>query len=325
MYQRASLFSNVKMGDLLEIVEKLQDTHEAVVRLERSITAKGQPPPSMVAMLTSLQDRQHRLEEQFAQASHGEYLDVCRYELFPQAAELPTLAAVSKTLLDFQSLFTQVYDAVSKGVPRATAKVSAEVTAETAFTFAYTFSGSMGIVLTMPNERLLLGETTLDQAMRKVFDMAKSTTPENVAAHAREVGVAPIRTMYQWASDQLFSGVTSRIEWRRQEEVRSELQIQQPELEELRRAIEATSEQVVNEFIVIGELRGWDVDSRTFHIRTDAEDIRGRMSDEVATRYTAAETVEVPKIYTATIQTVTVISFAYDKETVTHYLLALED
>ena len=313
------------MTELLEIAEKLQDTHAAVARLEQSIATKCDPPPSVLMMLRSLKRRQESLEAQFAEIAHTEYLDVCRYELFPQTAQRPTLTALGKTLLDFQYLFTQVYDALQRRVPRVRSRISQAVTNESAFTFAYTFSGSVGFVLTMPNERLLIGETLLDETIQKVFEMIKAGSSEEIAAHARQVGVGPVRTMYQWASDQLLSGVTSRIEWRRKEEVRSDLQIQNPELEALRKAIEAISDTVVNTSPMIGELRGWDVDSKTFHLKTATGDIRGKMSDEVAEKYSANQTVEVPRIYRATIRTETTISYAFEQETETHTLLSLEE
>lgn len=311
------------MPELLEIAEKLQDTHAAVAQLEQTIAVKGDPPPSVLMMLGSLKKRQESLEAQFADAAGTEHLDVCRYELFPQMSTRPTLTALGKTLLGFQGLFTQVYDAVSKHVQRTTSKISAEVAAETAFSFAYTYPGSLGVVLTMPNERLLIGETALDEAMRKVFDMAKAETPEQIAEHVRDVGVAPVRALYQWVSDQLLTGVTSHVEWRRQEEVRSELRIQSPELERIRRAIEATSAERVSTYNVIGELRGWDIDNKTFHLQTETDEIRGRVSDEVAERY-GRQTVQVPKIYAARIHSVTTISLAYEKESTSHQLVALE-
>lgn len=311
------------MPELLEIAEKLQDTHAAVAQLEQTIAVKGDPPPSVLMMLRSLKKRQESLEAQFADAAGTEHLDVCRYELFPQMSARPTLTALSKTLLGFQGLFTQVYDAVSRHVQRTTSKIGAEVAAETAFSFAYTFSGSLGVVFTIPNERLLVGETSLDEAMQKVFDMAKAQTPEQIAEHVRDVGVAPVRALYQWVSDQLLTGVTSHVEWRRQEEVRSELRIQSPELERTRRAIEATSAQRARTYDVIGELRGWDIDTRTFHLQTETDEIRGRLSDEVAERY-SKQTVQLPKMYTARIHTVTIISLAYEKESTTHQLLSLE-
>lgn len=311
------------MPELLEIAEKLQDTHAMVVQLEQTIALKGDPPPSILMTLNSLKRRQESLESQFAAIAGTEHLDVCRYQLFPQMSTRPTLTALSKTLLGFQGLFTQVYDALSKHVQRMTSKISAEVVAETAFSVAYTFPGSLGIVLTMPNERLLIGETTLDEAMRKVFDMAKAETPEQIAEHVRDVGVAPVRALYQWVSDQLLTGVTSHVEWRRQEEIRSQLRIQSPELERTRRAIEATSAERTSTYDVVGELRGWDIDTKTFHLQTETDEIRGKLSDEVADTY-SKQTVQVPKIYAARIRTTTTISLAYEKESTTHQLLSLE-
>src|SRR2546423_1232852 len=104
------------MPELLEIIEKLQDTHGEIVRLDESIRVKGEPLPSILLMLDSMKKIQEILQTQFDAMAHTEYLDVCRYELFPQSAERPTLAGIGKTLLDFQDLFTQVYDAVSKRI-----------------------------------------------------------------------------------------------------------------------------------------------------------------------------------------------------------------
>ena len=55
------------MPELLEIIENLQDTHGEVVKLQESIALKGDPPPSVLMMLSSLIKRQENLELQFAE------------------------------------------------------------------------------------------------------------------------------------------------------------------------------------------------------------------------------------------------------------------
>ncbi|HZH31349.1 MAG TPA: hypothetical protein VEY11_11360 [Pyrinomonadaceae bacterium] len=310
------------MSALLEITEKLQDTEAAIAHLEREI-ARQPTSPSVVASLASLRKRQRNLESQFADAAAQQHLDVCSYRLFPDEAEeeRPTLRAFTKTLLDFQTLVTQVYYARKTGQPRGTTHVSADAATETAFGFAYTFTGSLGIVLTLPNERLLFGETEIDKAISTVFEMVKADSPQKIASYAKELGAAPIRTLYNWVSDQVRSGLSSQIEWRREREVRADLLVQFPELEELKRAIEATSDEETEELTLRGFLVGLDVVSRTFHMTfEEGEDIRGKISESVGLEHT----VELPKLYTAKIVRTKKVYYSTERETVYHYLESLD-
>ncbi len=194
------------MSVLLEITEKLQDTQAAIHKLEEAISRQP-PTPSVIATLSTLEKRQRDLEAQFSELTADQHFDVCSYRLFPDHKEedRPTLRAFTKTLLDFQTLVTQVYYAKKTGRPRETTHVTAEAASETAFGFGYTFTGSLGVVLTLPNERLLFGETDIDRAIKTVFELVKAESPQQIASHAKELGAAPIRTLYNWVSDQVRS------------------------------------------------------------------------------------------------------------------------
>lgn len=310
------------MSALLEVTTMLQDTQAAIRQLEQAI-AQNPSPPSVIATLSTLKKRQRDLEAQFAEAAAEQYLDVCSYRMFPDQKEesQPTLRAFTKTLLDFQTLFTQVYDAIKSGQAKERTRVTAEVAAETAFGFGYTFTGSLGAVLTLPNERLLFDQTDIDEAINTVFDLAKAEKPEQIASYAKKLGAAPIRTLYNWVSDQVSSGLSSQIEWKRKREVRSGLLVQFPELLELKRAIESTSDEEEETLIVTGLLVGIDLSSHTFHMSfEDADDIRGKMSEMVASE----KAVEVPRVYTAEIIKTKKIYYSTEKETVYYYLVSLD-
>lgn len=311
------------MSALLEITEKLQDTQAAIRQLEQAI-ARQAPTPSVIATLNSLQKRQGDLEARFAEAAAAESRDVCSYRLFPDQKEeaQPTLRAFTKTLLDFQTLFTQVYDAIKSGQPKERTRVTAEVAAETAFGFGYSFTGSLGAVLTLPNERFLFPEveSDIDQAINTVFDLVKAEKPQDIAAYAKQLGAAPIRTLYNWVSDQVISGLSSSIEWKREQQVRSHLLVQFPELAELKRAIEASSDEETEELTLTGLLVGLDVSSRTFHMSfEEGEDIRGKMAQSIGLEHT----VELPRAYTAKIIKTRKIYYSTDTENVYYFLESL--
>lgn len=311
------------MSALLELTEKLQDTQAAIHQLEEAISRQPPAPPSVLATLRTLEKRQRDLEAQFDELTTDLHLDVCSYRLFPdhKEEERPTLRAFTKTLLDFQTLVTQVYYARKTGQPRQTAHVSAEAASETAFGFGYTFAGSLGVVLTLPNERLLFGETEIDKAINTVFDMVKAEKPQQIAAYAKELGAAPIRTLYNWVTDQVKSGLSSEVEWRRKEGVRSQVLAQFPELVELKSAIESTSDEETEEITITGLLVGVDVSSRTFHMSfEEGDDIRGKMSESIGLEHT----VELPKVYTAKIIKTKKIFYSTDREAVYHYLESLD-
>jgi hypothetical protein len=308
------------MSALLEVTDQLQETEAAIRQLEQAI-AQQTPTPSIIATLSTLQKRQRDLEAQFNEATAEKHLDVCRYRLFPDQKEneRPTLAALTKTLYDFQALVTQVYAAIKRELPKPTTHVSAEEVAATQFGYNYSFSGSVGVVLTLPNERLLFGETDLDRAINTVFEMSKANTSEKVQAYAKQLGAGPVRTLYKWVSDQVVSGLSSEIEWRRNQEVRSEVIAQWPELESLKRAIEATSEEEQTPLITTGYLVGADFKSRTFHMAFESgPDVRGKMSD-------AINEITWPKIYTAKIIKTTKIFYSTDKPVEFYYLESLSE
>ncbi len=306
------------MSKLLETIEKLRDTEAAIKRLER--TAAQHPElPSVTASLRSLYKRQRDLEVAFSTQTDEEWLDVCRYRILPEREESLTLPSLTSALGDFQALFTLVYDTMKNG-PKERGRASADAAAATTFGFAYSFTGSVGFVLTLPNERLLMNETDLDRAMSTVFDMAKAETPEEIAGFAKELGAAPIRTMYRWVSDHVRSGLNVDINWQREEEPRANLFIQVPELENLQQAIDATSDEVEEILVITGQVVGLDVRNHSFHIELEDEsEIKGKMSEGVGFEHT----VEVPNRYTAHIRKTTKINYATDQDIVSYYLLSL--
>lgn len=308
------------MNALSETIEKLQETTAALSRLEAAI-AKYPDSPSLAATIRSLRMRQSRLEEAFATIAERQQTDVCSYRLFANDERQPPLLAITTALGDFQSLFTSVYDSQKQG-PKSRSKASADVIAGTSFGLAYTYTGSVGVVLTLPNERLLLGESDLDNAMATVFEMAKSSSSEQIAHLSERLGAAPIRKLYKWALDHVCSGLGADVEWRKCDSVQASLLIQTPELDNLCQAIAETSDEENEEMELIGEMVGADIQGHRFHMRfPGAPDMRGYMTESIGVEYA----VELPRRYRATIRKTTKINYATGEEDVSYYLLSLAE
>jgi len=301
---------------LADIVEKLEETQVEIAHIENVISQHPDMPASAFATLRGFHKRQQQLEAAFANTASEQFIDVCSYRLFNEnEAAPPQLPALANALLRFQSFYTVAYSALKK--PKKTSHVGVEDIVATTFSYGYSFSGSVGFVLTLPNEQLLLDETDLDKAIKVVFEMAQATSSDQIAEFAKKYGAGPIREMYKWVDSLVQGGLGADIDWRREDIVRAKLFRQTPDLKNLMLAIQETSDEVRKTHRIAGELVGIDVARRTFRMKfTDTSEVRGRIADSIGV-------VEVPQRYTAEIETTTKINYATDQEEVSHFLLAL--
>ncbi len=307
------------MTKLLEIQEKLQDTTIAIVELEKR--AIEYPQSSEIGLMTkSIEKRQRVLLSELSVEANSLGIDVCTYRIFGER-ERHTLRALVQTLGDFQTMVSTVYDAVKSKIPKIRARITPEIIAETEFNFAYTFPGSVGVVLTIPNQRLLGIESHLDQTFSEIASMTQAKDSSEVLNFAKRLGAASIRTLYNWAFDHDDLGLGVSIEWRRDQAIRNRLLTQQPEFEKLHKTIEQTSDQTITEREVVGQLEGADVIRKSFHIKSDTgQDIRGTFTDAIS----ESQTVELPKRYRAFITTKEQIKYSTEEEIVLHHLTRLE-
>ena len=301
------------MADLLDILQKLKDTETALTKVRR-VAAEHRNRPTIASTINSLQKRYRNLETLFASMTAKQHLDVCSYRLVPEYSETYSLSALTSTLGDFQDALTLVYEAIKTGQRKERASWGADVAQETALNFGYSFSGSLGFVFTMPNERLLLVDSTLDMAFRQLFEMMKASSSDELARYAKSLGVAPIRKLYKWATDHVEAGMSVDIKWQRNDEVRASLVVQQLELARLREVISQTSEETEERLTLRGILLGGDLFTRTFRFDpASGEDIRGRFVDSFTTKdelrlghaYTASFIKRVKKHYSTEKEDVT--------------------
>lgn len=308
------------MSRLLDIQDKLQDTNAAIGKLEQALVA-NRSSEALILQAESLRTRQKKLENQFLSIADQLGVDVCTYRLIAETPQT-TISALSTALQKFQSMFSLVYDAIKNG-PKETGKIKAEIAALTSFRFAYAFSGSMGIVLTIDRELLLMEDldTDIDKSINEVFDLAKSKTPADVLKHKDKLGIPPIRRVYAWADSLAAAGLGADIQWRRGQSIRSSLFIQVPELEALRTTIAKTSEETVEEFSTRGELFGANLRTRRFEMKLeDGQIIKGTFTDAISEAHEAT----IPHYYNAVFRVIKKRKYSTDEDDISYFLVKLD-
>lgn len=308
------------MNTLIDIQEQLLDTGNEIARLTSAIAAQ---PESLAlqAMAKAVRKRHTVLEQQFQMAADSIGVDVCSYRIFADRGQQPTIKGLTNALSQFQTLVSVVYDAVKHSIKKERTRVSASAVIETTFQFGYSFPGSVGFVLTIPNERLLIGESALDDSIRIIFDMAKAQSHREIREFANNIGSASVKAMYDWAASHSAHGLGADIEWRREQNVRASLLAQWPELEALHNIIDETGEETTEEVSIVGRLVAADLGRKTFRIELpDQEEVRGTFVDAIS----PARAATLPSQYRADLTKHTRLHYATDKTVVSFFLHRLE-
>lgn len=308
------------MSELLELQHKLQDTSATIAQLERALAAD---PNSAILRLNleSVVTRFGRLEVDFHSLANRHALDVCSYRLFASTDQEPNLSlrGYSGALSGFQVAISALFDALKNG-RRLRSRFSPDVTEATRLGFGYAFGGSVGVVLTMERERLLFGGGMLEDAITTFFSVAQAPTHEDIRAIGQRLGPAPLRAIFNWAKAHVEDGLGADIVWRQGGEVTAKLFLEYQELERLRAAIAATSEESTETVETAGLLTGAVMRSRRFTFEPDGGDeVTGTFTDAI----NEAHTVTLPTRYRVRLEKLTKIQYSSEQEQITWHLLSL--
>jgi hypothetical protein len=308
------------MSDLLYLIRQLRDTEGELGRLQKAL-AQSPDDDAIELNILGLQKRQRSLRSQFDAETNVKMIDVCEYRLLPEIAGEYPISGISSALASFQELIAILFTAIRSKLPRQRASVPADMVALSTLNFSYSYQGSVGVVLTVPNERLLFIESDLDLAVTHAFKLAKVESTDEIAELARIVGVAPIRKAYNWATAHARHGMTAEIKWMRGGEIRNRTLAHTEEMGRVAELIKATSEQTNDPMTLSGLLTGLNVTARTFQLEPpDAEIIRGRFAKE----FSVDPAILVPSFQSARLIKHTVIQYAVEDDQVTWELNGFE-
>ena len=309
------------MSMLLQIQSQIDQANLRIVEIERAL-AEYPGLPSVSANLESVVRWRSNLESQFLDAAALNGVEICKYRAFNSNNERTNAGAAFGAISGFQRLFSVVFGSL-KYKKKQQARVDSELGKETAFGFAYGFTGSVGVVLTIPTDSDLFGESYLDDAMSTIFAMAKAEDPKVIQSFADTLGPGAINALYQWASENAEHGLGADVEWRHGKEVKGSLFIQRQQLSKLRTAIEQVSSDTTETKLIEGLLTGVLLGSRKFRLSPDnMPEIRGTFE---LGAIDAKHKVAIPVRYIAKINVTTTMHFAIGKKRTRYHLLKLND
>jgi hypothetical protein len=302
---------------LTRLQRDLQDASAAVARAER-VALRHPDVPSVAATLRTIQARQRSLEEQFQQAANEAGLDVCSYRIELNTTDHLSIAGMSAVLGTFQTLFTSVYDSLLKGAKKRI-RVGAEAVAATELSFGYTFTGSVGFVMTLPNDKLLLGGTALDDAMKKTLLLIDAKSDDVVQQMVEDLGVGPVRAASQWAENNARNGYGADISWNgRNDQTQSSVRVQTQDLQHLSYMLNSATAR--EQIYYIGELLHVDMTAKTFQMQVNDRIIDGTFTRAISEDHPAS----IPHIYLATLTVNTKVALVDGAEQISYFLVSLD-
>jgi hypothetical protein len=219
-------------------------------------------------------------EEQLQAYSRGAYVDLCNYRLVPSSDNQGYLLQhVSQSLLEYQNLFTQIYDAIKNG-KKQNATFGREAQEDSALEFAYSYSGSLGMVFFSHSERDLLSGK-LDSAIDALYETVEINSRKSVREIASKLGNAVVKRVYDWSNVNIKGGFAADVRWNRSDGRQRGEVIERNRMEEIIHMIDATSDSTTKEIEEIGILFGGNIGSGSFHfVVPDGEVYRGHLADE---------------------------------------------
>lgn len=271
------------MSNLLVTQQKLQRNAAAITRLEREL---AKDPNSFVksVVLESTIKIHEQLQADFYELADRESLDVCEYKLFGETNKEVSLRGLASSLLHFQTSISAIFNALKSG-PKIRTRLGEDVASATGFGFGYAYTGSVGIVLTINRERMLIDVGTLAETITTFFRLAEVPTREEISEIKGKLGPAPMQAISKWVKAHVNDEIGADITWYHGKETKR-LILEHSRLCTLQDAIEATPDEVHEDHdkrTVTGRLVGADVVTKQFRFVLDeGKTIKGLLGHEIS-------------------------------------------
>jgi hypothetical protein len=307
------------MSDIDSVLNRLRRAYAAIDDVERA--AKGHPGDRFViANLQSLQSHASLLEQQWEDECRFTQREICRYRIIPQSLDRYSIAHVSKSLLDFQELFSQIYDVIKTGVRKQRARVGPDIAAETQFDFGFTYPGSLGVALMVDSESQLFGENKFDQTVAAISDIIGIDDDDDVRDLARNLGGAVVTKVFDWSKVNFVAGYGLDITWQRTNGTMRGGVIDAQALGKVVEIIQRTSDRSTREIEIRGVLIGIDKKTKRFRfVEHDGPDYVGNLPDT----FPLEQQWSINTNYIAKIQAVQVTKYATMEEETSFELFSL--
>lgn len=309
------------MSEIASAVERTRKAFAAVSQLEAALS-RSPSDRALQLNLSSMRKMASQAEEQMLALSRRAYVDVCNYRLLPQASDNRGfgLQYVSKSLLEYQNLFTQIYDSLKNG-RKDRAVFGREAQEESTLELAYTYSGSLGVVMYSQSDRNLLSGK-LDSSIDSLFQVVEVKSRKDVREVAEKLGNAVVKRVYDWSDANIKGHFAADVRWNRSDGRLLGEVIEREQMESIVEVIDATSDSKSSEIGVVGILFGGNIGSRSFHFVVPNGDIyRGHLAKD----FDRTTAMTLGKFYRARILETETFHYATEKAYRDYQLLNLEE
>lgn len=307
------------MSEIASAVERTRKAFASVSQLEEAV-ARDPQDRSLQLNLTAMRKMAAQSEEQLLKFSECRHIEVCNYRLIPEATDSYALPHVSQSWLEYQNLFSQIYDAKRNGKTRSKAQINPEAFQESVLEFGYSYSGSLGVVLFRPGSRDLISGK-FDESIDALYQCLDIRDQDDVRTVAQALGNAVVRRIADWSKANLQGGFAADVRWTRSDGRQLGEVIERSRMDDIVGIIAATSDVETTEVSAAGVLIGGDIQSGAFHfVVPGGADYRGRVADE----FSADTQMTLGKSYRAVIREMRTTVYATEKVQVTRELLSLE-
>lgn len=295
------------MSDYASVIERARKAFASVSKLESALTRDPNNIALQVNLAASLK-LARKSELQIQEFAKYQRIDVCNYRIVPDNERGLKLGFVSRSLLEYQNLFSQIYDAIKNG-PKGRAQFGGEVATESAMELAYTYSGSLGFVLLAHSERDFF-EGNLDGPINTLFDILSVKKRKEVRDIAETYGHAVVKRLHDWSRANIDGHFDADIYWMRSDGATIGEMIERDRLENIVELIVDAGDEKITKETVAGILVGGDINSGSFHfIVPNGNDYRGSISPQ----FISQTDMTLGKKYLATIIATSIEIFATDR------------
>jgi hypothetical protein len=301
------------------LLERLRRAYSAIAEVEA--TARLFPHDTFIrANLDALKHDASDIETAWERECLERHLEICRYRLLPDVGNRYTITSVTKSLLDFQELFSQLFDTLKHGLKQR-ARISGRVLSETEFDFGFSYPGSLGIAMTAKSSSDLFRAGKFDATVDAFMRVLSVSDEVGVKGLANEMGDAVVKKVYDWASINALSRYSLDITWTTVAGTKKGGYVGSETLGRVADIIRRTSDKEHREFETTGILVAINTIGRRFRfVEPAGEDFSGLIDEG----FPLHQQWTVNKAYTAKMSVDAVTEYATQKTEQTYKLLSLE-
>lgn len=284
------------MSDYAYVADRAKKAFASVARLESALVHK--PEDRALSMnLTSMRRMAERAHEELVRLAEANQIEVCEYRMVPIESGEYGLAHVSRVLLEYQNLFSQIYDALKNG-PKSKAVVGADSERESMLDFAYSYSGSLGVVLLAKSDREFFSGS-LDKPIDALYQILEIEDIDNVKDISHSLGRAVVKRVHDWSEANVDGGFSVDIKWKRSDGRLLGQMIDSGRLKKIVELIGSTSDTKTVPIKIRAMLIGGNIGSKTFQLTVpDGDSYSGQIPADAV----LPEAMTLGRIYDADIE-----------------------